>query len=111
MTTKSQRIQNAMGVIVLVLVAVSMWRPDWKGLNVATLLTLVIGISVSLAVQTDADRERSRRGSWLIPAVVLAVAAQWVYFTPAGARGVPLLLSVVLVASAAAIAWLRQRAR
>lgn len=111
MTTKSQRIQNAMSVIVLLLIAVSLWRPEWKWFDTATLLTLVIGIGVSLAVQTEADRERARRASWLIPALALAVSAQWVYFAPAEDRGRTLLLGTALVAAASAIAWFRKRAR
>lgn len=111
MTTKSQRIQNAMGVIVLLLIAVSLWRPDWKWLDTATLLTLVIGIGVSLAVQTEADRERARRGSWLIPVLALAVSAQLVYFAPAEDRGRTLLLGAILVAFASDIAWIRNRVR
>lgn len=111
MTTKSQRIQNAMGVIVLVLIAVSLWRPEWQWLDTATLLTLVIGIGVSLAVQTEADRERARRGSWIIPVAALAVCAQWVYLASPEDRGRTLLLGILLVAAAALIAWLRKRAR
>ena len=111
MTTKSQRIQNAMSVIVLLLIAVSLWRPEWKWLDGATLLTLVIGISVSLAVQTEADRARTRRDSWIIPVMALAVCAQWVYLASPEDRGRNLLLGIILVVAASAIAWLRKRAR
>ncbi len=111
MTTKSQRIQNAVSVIVLLLIAGSLWRPEWRWLDEAALLILVIGISVSLAVQTDADRERVRRGSWMIPMVAFAVGAQWVYLSSPEDRGRTLLLGGLLVVAATAIAWLRKRAR
>lgn len=111
MTTKSQKIQNAVGAIVVLLIAVSLWRPEWRWLDEAALLTLFIGIGVSLVAQTEADRERVRRDSWIIPVMALAVAAQWVYLASAEDRGRTLLLGVVLVMAASAIAWLRKRAR
>jgi len=110
-TTKSQWIQNSMSAIVMLLIAGSMWRPEWKWLDEAALLILIIGIIVSLAVQTEADRERTRRGSWLIPVAALAVGAQWVYLASAEDRVRTTLLGVVLVMAATGIAWLRQRAR
>ncbi|MBA4073218.1 MAG: hypothetical protein C0497_15560 [Gemmatimonas sp.] len=100
-----------MSVIVLLLIAASLWRPEWPWLDKAALLTLLVGISVSLAVQTDADRERTRRGSWIIPVVAVAVSAQWVYLAPAENRGRTLLLGAALVVAASAIAWFRKRAR
>lgn len=111
MTTKSQQIQNAMSVIVLLLIAASLWRPQWTWLDEMALLALLIGISTSFAVQTDADRERARRGSWMIPVATLAVSAQWVYLASAEDRERTLLLGIVLVVAASAIAWLRTRAR
>lgn len=111
MTTKSQRIQNAMSVIVLLLIGGSLWRPEWTWLDEAALLTLLIGIGVSLAVQTDADRERVRRRSWMMPVAALAITTQWVYFAAAEDRGRMLLLGTTLVVAATAVAWFRKRAR
>lgn len=111
MTTKSQKVQNAMGAIVLLLIAVSLWRPEWKWLDTATLLTLVIGIGVSLAVQTAADRERSRRGNWLIPAAALALAMQWTLLAAPEDRLRMALLGAGLVLAAAALAWRSGQAR
>lgn len=109
--TTSQRIQNAMSVLVLLLIAASLWRPDWTWLDEMALLALVIGISTSFAVQTDADRERTRRGSWMLPVAALAASAPWVYYAPADDRLRPALLGAALVMAASAIAWLRKRAR
>ncbi|MHB1096935.1 MAG: hypothetical protein ACYC3F_12255 [Gemmatimonadaceae bacterium] len=100
-----------MAVIVLLLIAGSLWRPEWKWLDAAALLTLVVGISVSFALQTEADRARVRRSGWIIPAVALAVAAQWVYLADVEDRDRTLILGVALVVVASAIAWLRKRAR
>lgn len=111
MTTKSQRIQNAMSVIVLLLIAGSLWRPEWRWLDDLALFALLIGISTSFAVQTDADRERSRRSIWMMPVATLAVSAQWVYLASAEDRGRTALLGIVLVVAASAVAWLRTRAR
>ena len=111
MTTKSQEVQNAASVIALLLIAGSLWRPEWKWLDEMALMALIIGISTSFAAQTDTDRERARRGSWMLPVAALAAAAPWVYYAPADDRVRTALLGVALVMAASAIAWLRKRAR
>jgi drug/metabolite transporter (DMT)-like permease len=100
-----------LSVVVLLLIATSLWRPEWKWLDKAALSVLLIAIGLSFATRTDADREHAREASWLIPVVALATAAPWVYFAQPEARGRTLLLGVVLVVAASAFAWLRKRAR
>lgn len=111
MTTKSRRIQNALSVVVLLLIATSLWRPEWEWLDKTALSILVVAVGMSFATQTDADRQRAREGSWLIPVVTLAAAAPWVYFAQPENRGRTLLLGIALVVAASAFAWLRKRAR
>jgi hypothetical protein len=110
-TTKSRWVQNALSVVVLLLIATSVWRPEWKWLDTAALSVLLIAIGMSFATQTDADRERARAASWLIPVVTFAAAVPWVLFAQPEARVRTLLLGVALVVAASVFAWLRKRAR
>jgi hypothetical protein len=108
--TKSRIIEHVTAATVLLCVAGSVWRPRWTQLDEVALIVLIIGVSMAIGARTAADHERARRGSWLIPLLALAIAAQWVYLEPPDARLRPFLLGGGLVAAAFAWAWVRRRA-
>lgn len=108
--TKSRIIEHVTATTALLCVAGSVWKPHWAQLDEVAFVVLIVGVSMAIGARTAADHERARRGSWLIPLVALAIAAQWVYFEQPDARLRPLLLGGGLVAAASAWAWVRRRA-
>jgi hypothetical protein len=105
----SQRIEHATAVMVLLFTAANIVHPAWTWLNWVTLGTLFGGLAVAFLTKTPADRERTRRGAWIIPVVALAVALQWVFLGGDANRVRAALLGAGLVLAATALAWVRRQ--
>lgn len=106
--TRSERIENAASAIAVLGVAGVLLRPAWAWLDTLAIVVLLGGMGWAYFVRTPADRERTRKNSWLLPAVALAMAVQWVYFSGPEQRLRTSLLGAGLVLAATALAWKRR---
>ncbi len=106
--TKSQRIEYASTVVLLSSLLGWLLRPEWQWMDETAFVAFFIGMSWANRVRTPEDRERTRKNSWLLPAVALAMAVQWVYFSGPEQRLRTSLLGAGLVLAATALAWKRR---
>ena len=108
--TKSQSIENALSMLVMIALAIALWKPEWSWALWACIALIFASTALSFAFSTPVDRERRRKAAWLIPAMTLAIAAQMVYFSTPEERTRMLLLGSGLVAAGIALFWARRRA-
>lgn len=108
--SRSKRVEDASTLIFALAVVTSLWRPELRWpvpVAVAVLLLVAVG---QRFIDTDADRARRRKSAWVVPAVMLAFAAQMVYVAAPEERTRTLLLGAALVAAGFAIFWKRRAA-
>lgn len=80
--THSQRIEYATAALVGCCLAGSLSHPAWAWLDYVAFVALLAGTWWARRARTPMDDARARRHTWLLPAVALALAVQWVVFTP-----------------------------
>ena len=108
--SRSGKIEAIATTVYGVSAAASIWKPAihwpiWFG-------TVVLFLAIVLQWRTDtpADRERRRRGAWVIPLIMLMVAAQVVYLGSADDRVLTMGLASGLVVAGLALFWAHRRA-
>ena len=107
--TSSERIENATAMVAILGIAFSQAMPRWAWMDDAIPIAMLIGLGWAFAVRIPEDRQRAKRGLWVVPTVASLMAAQWLYFAEPTDRLRAGLLGVGLVASASALAWIRRR--
>ena len=106
--TRSQLVEYATALAVLLYVVGSFIHPEWASSGEPTVVILLVGLALSFHLRVEADRERAKRGAWLIPAAASGVALQWVFAAAPAERVRTALLGVFLVLAATALAWKRR---
>ena len=107
--TRNEVVENIVSFVFLCCLALAVWQPNWHWVTWAGMAIFLAGIVFSLASSTRADRERRRKGAWIAPVIMLAVAAQLLYDTSPLERPRTLLLGAGLVAAGVALFWTRRR--